>query len=228
MVEDGKTDNLMFKNFKTGLTGIRKQAVIIPTPEEYKLLCNAVIEDPRLAYARDVWALGGSTGLRFSDIISLSKDNIRKEKGRQYLLVNIQKTLESQHRIPLNDVAKSVIERYPEGIKKISNQKLNQAIHDLFKHLEVNRIESKLKKYGNEVVAEKKPKYKFLTIHSARRFFVSFCVNDGKMGLGYVMAFTAHKNINSIDPYVQKGYGEEDKMRELFSGIVNKVSSEKE
>ena len=35
------------------------------------------------------------------------------------------------------------------------------------------------------------------------------------------MAFTAHKNINSIDPYVQKGYGEVDKMRDLFSGIIN-------
>jgi hypothetical protein len=77
-----------------------------------------------------------------------------------------------------------------------------------------------LKKFGAEVITERKPKYKFLTIHSSRRFFISFSVNEGKMGLGNVMAFTAHKNINSIDPYVQKGYGDEDKMRELFSKII--------
>jgi hypothetical protein len=98
----------------------------------------------------------------------------------------------------------------------------NKAVHDLFKHLGVNSIETKLKKYGADVIADRQPKYKFLTIHSSRRFFISFCVNEGKLGLGNVMGFTAHKNINSIDPYVQKGYGEEDKMRELFSGIIEK------
>lgn len=221
MVQDGKTDNLLFKDFKTGVTGIRKQSVIIPTLEEFKHLCNAKIEDPRLSFARDVWVAGASTGLRFEDLINIKKENIRQEKGKLYIVTDIRKTVEAQHRIPLNAVAKSIFERYPEGMKKKSNQKLDKAVHDLFEHLGVNSIETRLKKYGAEVVTERLPKYKFIAIHSSRRFFISFCVNDGKMGLGYVMAFTAHKNINSIDPYVQKGYGEEDKMRDLFSGIID-------
>jgi hypothetical protein len=57
------------------------------------------------------------------------------------------------------------------------------------------------------------------------KFDYKLFYNEGKMGLGNVMAFTVHKNINSIDPYVQKGYGDEDKMRELFAGIIHKDDS---
>jgi integrase len=166
-----------------------------------------------------------STGLRFSDIINIKAENVRKGKGKFYIIPDIQKTVEAQHRIPLNEVAQSILFKYPQGMKKISNQKLNKALHDLFKFFKFDSIETKLKKYGADVITERKPKYKFLTIHSSRRFFISFCVNEGKMGLGNVMGFTAHKNIASIDPYVQKGYGDEDKMRELFSGIIDKGDS---
>jgi integrase len=221
MVEDGKTVNLLFKQFRTGVTGIRKHSVIIPTIEEFKTICNAKIDDQRLSYARDIWILAASTGLRFSDTIKINKNNVQIEKGKNYIITNIQKTVEAQHRIPLNNVGLHILTKYPQGMRKISNQKINKALYDLFKSLKINTIVTRLKKYGAEVVEDTGPKYKFLTFHSSRRFFISFCVNDGKIGLGNVMAFTAHKNVNSIDTYIQKGYGEEDKMRNLFKGIID-------
>ena len=115
MYEDKKNEYQMFRQFKTGIAGPKKQSIIIPTMDEFKKLCNETIDDPRLDYARDLFVLGCSTGLRFSDIIRLTNDNIRNIEGKQFIITNIEKTEEEQVRIPVNDVSQHILQKHPEG-----------------------------------------------------------------------------------------------------------------
>jgi integrase len=223
MLEDKKNEYEMFRQFHTGLTGPKNKNIIIPTDEEFRMLCNKQIEDSRLDFARDIFAIGCSTGLRFSDAIRLTKDNRRVIGKNEYIMTNIEKTEQEQVMIPLNEVSKFFLSKHPDGIKKISNQKLNKALHDLFVFLEFNTIETTLAKYGKEIVATKEPKHKLMSMHSSRRFFISKCVNDGQISLGNVMDWSAHSG-KSIFDYVQRGFDGETQMKKLYSGILIKSS----
>jgi len=226
MVEEKKNDYVMFREFHTGLRGPKKKNVIIPTETEFKLLCNKKLTDPRLDFARDIFVLGCSTGLRFSDAIRLNEDNLRTIGKNHYIVTNIEKTEEEQIFIPLNEVSKFILAKHPDGIKKISNQKLNKALHDLFEELEFNTPEVRMEKYGKETIAKKEPKHKLMTMHSSRRFFISRCINDGQISLGNVMAWSSHTG-KSVFDYIQKGVAGEDQMQKLYSGILRKPSVRK-
>jgi hypothetical protein len=40
MMEDGTTEKLLFKQFRTGFTGILKHSASIPTIEAFRIICK--------------------------------------------------------------------------------------------------------------------------------------------------------------------------------------------
>lgn len=154
----------------------------------------------KLAQVRDVFCLGCFTGLRFSDLRGLKPENIKKD----YILINTFKTKETLT-VPLSSFAKSIIEKYlnrPGFLHIISNQKMNDYIKELCKLAGIDQDLTLTKFRGNERLEYVKPKYEFVSTHTARRTFVTLSLEQG-MRPEIVMQITAHKDYKTFKKYIK-------------------------
>ena len=223
MVNEGKNDNEIFRKFRSGLTDKRKHNVIIPTEEEFYTLVTTPIKDRRLDFARNLFVLGCTTGLRYSDVIRLSGDNIKTLNGKKYVEMNIVKTSDYL-RIPLNDIAEDILNKNNFVLKHLTNQKLNKALHDLFKFLGFNSVETVTERYGSKTKEIRKPKYELMTMHDSRRYFLSVCVNTAGVSSSNVMKWSGHKNLQTLQRYIQQGMNQEEQMRKVFGSRKFKLA----
>lgn len=223
MVNEGKNENEIFEKFKSGLKDDRKHIINIPFEEEFDKLVTTNIPDPRLDYARDLFLLGCTTGLRYSDVIRLSGDKIKIRNGNKYIETNVQKTGDFLS-IPLNNLAEDILHKNGFHLKSLTNQKLNKALHDLFKYLGFNSMEIVTERYGSRTVAISKRKYEIMTMHDSRRFFLSVCMNTAGVSPANVMEWSGHKNLTTLQRYIKKGMHQEDQMKKLFDGSLLRLA----
>jgi integrase len=232
---EGVNKYIEFLTFKTGLTGVSKQLKLIPTEKEFHRLCNETITNPRWDRARDLYVIGCATGLRYSDLIRLNESNIIPIGKYKYIETNIEKTEEEEHMIPLNAVAEKFINKQfqqhkeKNAIRYISNWKLNKFLHELFADLGFTNIVKPPKKYGTETKRDPVLRSKAMCFHSSRRFFISLCVNSLKhrVSLGATMEWSGHKNLKTVQRYINKGFDQELEMRMLFNQFIPKKPQRK-
>jgi site-specific recombinase XerD len=191
---NGLTNNAKFKNFKkptndtTIVTLTKEQLDII-----YYLDLKAI---PRLDRARDLFILGCSTGLRYSDYSSVKLANVKGD----FLVISTEKT-DIQVRIPLNDYSRSIINKYPNGLPTLSNVNLNKYLKEVgikakfFEEHEVTTYR------GGRKEKFFQPLYQLLTSHCARRTFATQSLARGMM-MHDVMRVTGHKDVRSFMRYV--------------------------
>lgn len=223
-IENGKRINNYeyFKTFKTNLTTPTNQTIIIPTEKEFKLLVRKRITNPLLDRARDWFVIGCSTGLRYGDIKRLTPSQLKKVNGVMCIVTDNEKTGEPDNVIPLNKISekfikKQFVQNKNKGIKYLSNWKLNENLHLLFKDLQFNSPETILQKYPNQKTKRlTMPKWEAMSQHCSRKFFISRCINSGFISLGATMSWSSHKNLKVIQRYIYKGFDQAEQMRKLF------------
>jgi len=138
----------------------------------------------RLERVRDSFLIGCYTGLRYSDFIRISPQNIIEEDGVGYLQITTNKT-NTEVVIPLFSKLKYLLEKYDfYSPKPISNQKMNAYIKELCKLAGLNGLILLRKNIGGQRRDIIKEKYKFISTHTARR---SFATNF------YELGFTAYE-----------------------------------
>jgi site-specific recombinase XerD len=103
---------------------------------------------------------------------------------------------------PLYEVSQKILMKY-EGIPpKLSNQKLNDYLKELFRELKMNRpvIEQIVK--AKVVHREVLPLYSVISSHTARRTFITLCLQKG-MPIQDVMKMSGHSDYKSMLPYMR-------------------------
>ena len=187
----------VFKKFK-----IKEDKVDIVTLNEEEL--NRIYKldlskNNRLERARDLFVFGCYTGGRFADLVKIEWSDIKE--GVWYL--RVQKTKDIVE-IPLNDLAKSIIERYknePSPLPRISNQKLNVYIKEVCQLSEINSQVRIVQYKGSKEVSQEKQKYEFISAHTARRTFITQSLLRG-MKAEIVMSISGHKNFKTFKKYL--------------------------
>lgn len=91
------------------------------TLDEIKYLMSLKITDKRIDSIRDLFCLQSTTGLSYSDMASLTKDDIQDG-----VIVKRRKKTDIQFVIPVLPIAKKILEKYDYQLPIISNQKYNQ------------------------------------------------------------------------------------------------------
>jgi len=197
--ERGYHKNLEFKKFKSLQNTIE---VIYLTMDELMTLYEFTFDSKRLEHVRDFYCFGCFTGLRFSDIKQLKSSNVYND----HLLLNIQKTKTIDHKIPLNDFAKTILEKYRDTLydplPKISGQKFNQYIKECCKEAEINTPINTTRYIGNKRVDKVQPKHKLITSHTARKTFVTNSLILGMKEM-VIKNITGHKDEASFKRYVE-------------------------
>jgi site-specific recombinase XerD len=84
----------------------------------------------KLERVRDLFILGCSTGLRISNYSKIRKQDIINES----IQVRDEKNKDKNLSIPLNDYSKYILEKYDFQLPKISTQKFNEYIKEVFIH----------------------------------------------------------------------------------------------
>jgi integrase/acyl carrier protein len=123
-----------FANFKMSFETIERNYL---TQDELHVLYNKKFGSERLDKVRDTFIFSCYTGLSFSDICDLTKDNIKQGiDGNLWIMSKRHKT-GIPFKVRLLDIPISIMEKY-EGLQKdnkilpvISNQKMNSYLHEI-------------------------------------------------------------------------------------------------
>lgn len=101
------------------------------TLEELRTIRNKQIHIERLAKVRDMFIFECYTGLAFTDMANLKRENfVADAKGNQWIVKARQKT-RIQSTIPLLPVAKEILTKYEGELPTLTNQKYNGYLKEL-------------------------------------------------------------------------------------------------
>lgn len=158
------------------------------TQEEVKKLINAHFDNDSLDKVRDIFLFTCYSGLRFSDAMDLTIEQIRKE-GDSYFIYREQIKTGVSINIPLTPVATNIIEKYNNVSRKvtgkilpyISNQKLNLYLKTL---------------------ADLAGIKKNLTHHIARHTYATFLLNRN-VPIEIVSGLLGHKSLRTTQVYAK-------------------------
>lgn len=191
------TTNTSYKSFKGKSEKIE---VIYLTENELMTLYNLQIDDDRLKRVRDTFVFQCFTGVRYSDIQNLTRDDIR---GATWT-VRTQKTHQIIE-IPLSSYPISILAKYsddPQPLPVISNQKMNTYLKELLKFAKIDEPVKVVKYKGSERIETTYKKYEVVGTHTARRTFISLSLQKG-MKPDVIMAITGHTTYKMMQKYLK-------------------------
>jgi integrase len=157
-----------------------------------------------LKHVRDVFCFCCFTGLRYSDVAKLRRNDIFQE----HIRVVTQKTNESLI-IELNDYSREILKQYENtkfknslALPVISNVKMNLYLKEAGKIIKLVTPQRIVYFRGNNRIEKVYSKYELLTTHCARRTFV---VNALRIGIPaeVIMKWTGHSDHKSMKPYMK-------------------------
>jgi integrase len=169
------------------------------TPDEIGQIYTLDLgERPDLAPARNLFVLGCLTGLRFSDFSSL-----RPEDLQQDMLHKKQEKSVHWVVIPLRKEAKAIFtDQFRDDIPRICNSEFNQKIKEIGKLAGIDQPIKFSYRKANRMIDVKRPKFAWITSHTARR---SFCTNEFLAGtpVYLIMKISGHKREKDFYRYIR-------------------------
>lgn len=170
--------------------------------------CN--LEFDYLDNARDWFVIGLRTGLRVSDLLKLTKENI---EDNDFICLTTIKT-EFPVIIPIHEQVKTILEkRNGEFPRQISDQKFNKYIKIVSEKSgltqkvngarmdEIEVSENNKKKKIHRKVHKKYPKFELVTSHTCRRTFATNLY--GKLDTLTIMKITGHSTEKQFLSYIK-------------------------
>lgn len=171
--DNDRTANNPFKKYKVEECTYGTPFYI--TIEERNKLYNANFSrHPRLARQRDIFVFQCVVGCRVSDLWAMTKDNVI-DGFLQYVPRKTKEGKPVTVRVPLNSVAKEILNRYKdyEGDSLFpftSQQHYNKDIKTMLFGARINRVVTVLNPTTGE--SEQRPIYEVASSHMARRCFI--------------------------------------------------------
>ena len=177
------------KRFKTDEIALTKEQV----DEIYEFDLK---QNEKLIKIRDLFILGCASGLRFSNYSKIKKNDV---VDGFINIIDVKDKTKSLS-IPLNRYSKEILEKYDYKLPKISNQKFNDYLKELFEAMKYNNIIKKTMRYGNDIIETESTFSDRISSHTARRSFITIMKNEGVPDK-VIMSYTGHKSIEVFNNY---------------------------
>jgi integrase/recombinase XerD len=164
--------------------------------------------NPSLSKVKDLFVFACYTGMRFSDILDLQTNQIRKNGDSSFIYREQNKTGESIN-IPLIKEAIEIISKYKNTTEsKVTNR--------VFPSISNQKINEYLKVIANFVGIEKK-----LTFHIARHTCATLLLNNG-VALDEVSKLLGHSSLRTTQLYAKmQNKTIENSVIKAFNNIIN-------
>lgn len=173
--------------------------------EEIEKVMTVHIDKPGVDFVRDMFIFGVFTGLSYSDIKNLRKEQVLSDSaGNQWIGIKRQKT-GTESIVPLLDIPKEIIRKY-EGTGERGK---------VFKMLCMNVVCRYTKEIGKLCKLDKK-----LTFHMSRHSFgTTVCLSQG-VPIETLSQMMGHRNIRTTQIYAEiTGAKIEEDMQQLSEKI---------
>lgn len=155
-------------------------------------------EHAHLCKYRDLFILACLTGFRFSDFSELQASELRKG-----MLHVVQKKTCSVVIVPLREDARVIlIDKYQMQLPKVSMVNFNYCVKEVARIAGLKQPIMITHRKGNKIVEETRPKYAWISSHTARR---SFCTNEYLAGTpaDLIMTVSGHKSEKAFRRYIK-------------------------
>ncbi|WP_241280329.1 tyrosine-type recombinase/integrase [Chryseobacterium cucumeris] len=205
------TFNNEFINFKKP-PKFQTDEIALNMEQVTKIYEHDFSQNKRLERVRDLFVVGCTTGMRFGNYSRISKNDIQDD----FIRVTDLKSKSKKLAIPLNSISKEILEKYDYDLPKITNQKMNKYIKEVFQLLEFDDEIKKTMKYGDELIENSTEFWKRISSHTARRSFITIMKNK-RVPDKVIMSYTGHTSLEVFNAYYRPS--EEDKvnyMNEVF------------
>lgn len=167
--------------------------------DELNAIDSLVMLPKSLDKVRDMFLIASDTGLRYSDVIRLTTENITEEG---LIKIQTQKTGKTIY-APMTPRVKRIFEKYDYKLPKpISNQRYNQFIKDIARMAGITAPVTRTRTIRGVLTTTTVPKYQRVSSHTARR---SFATNAYIAGLPTfsIMKITGHKTEEAFLRYIR-------------------------
>lgn len=191
--------NLSFKSKRFRVMSEDVENIYLDENEIKEMYNLDLTKNERLEKVRDLFIVGCYTGLRFGDLSTISKSNIKGNRLHFKVLKTAKPLV-----IPLNLTVMNILEKYKGNFPKaISNQKMNIYLKEIGKLVKIlnNKTEISITKGGLTVIENKK-KYEVISCHTARRSFATNCYLNRVPSIS-IMKITGHKTESSFMKYIK-------------------------
>lgn len=196
--EEGLHENMIYKGRKFKKPVENAESIYL-TEDELRRIRISIMPTPCLENVKDIFLLACYTGVRSQDYHKLHHDNIINEGTM--LKVRTEKT-DEEVIVPIHPIAKAILDKYNGVPRIISNQKFNKYIKEVCRIVGITDLVSIKRTCGGKKIVFKKPKYEFVSSHTARR---SFSTNAYKAGVPTlaIMAITGHRTEKVFLRYIK-------------------------
>lgn len=148
---------------------------------------------------RDLFLIGCDTGLRFSDLSRLKKDNINSDNT---ISITTQKTVKKVV-VPITPRVRNIFEKYDYKLPRvISNQKFNQFLKEIARYAEIKEPVIITKTVKGMLVTRTVSKWELVTSHTARRSFATNAFLNDVPALA-IMQITGHRTESAFMKYIR-------------------------
>jgi len=164
--------------------------------------------------ARDIFLIGVWTAQRVSDYNNIQPEDIRKETIRSWdedgnlsertvrTIHIVQQKTGKKVVIPCNKALRTILDKYPDGLPHLSEQKINKYLKDIGEMCEFfDSVEVRNTK-GGTLQTETFKKYELMHTHTARRTGATLMFLSG-MNVYDICKITGHSNIKTLERYIK-------------------------
>ena len=195
--EQGYNNHFDYKKKAFKMLREEPEIIFLTYEELMKLYKHKFVED-HLDRVRDVFCFGCFTGMRFSDISVLTRENIHKDK----IVFRITKT-DQVNSLPLNSYTRAILKKYSADEKPlpvISEQKTNENLKTMADKVKLIRNIKITHFKGGERIVTVTPLKDLITFHVSKKTFMTNFLSRGG-SLETAMAITGNKDYRTARRY---------------------------
>lgn len=221
LVEEGKENSTIKHNHIKNIKNIAKEAkqngipvsddiasftwkatrkqTFVPTKEEIEAIYRIEGLSGMRQHIKDSFILACDTGMRDSDLRTIQKEFVYKQKDQWFLRISTEKT-GLDYSIPLSDRAFQILKKYEFEIPVYSQKSYNKEIKIIVRPV-INGDFIKIKLSGPTKHRIPTPRYKMFSTHTGRRFFGRNWIDSGK-SIYILMLIFGHSTIETTLKYI--------------------------
>ena len=158
---------------------------------------------------KDIFLFQCSVGCRYGDIQHFKINHFEFDVELKKFQWIQQKTKKYSH-VPENYINGEIFRKYSRGKKlsqqlfpNLSIQKFNKTLKLVIKDVGFNRVITRPKKVGSELVdTEEKMLWEVISSHSGRRTFIKNLIDMGTMDYKSIMKLSGHSTFSEFERYI--------------------------
>lgn len=159
---------------------------------------------------RDIFVVSCLTGMRWSDLISLNKEQHIKHYTQGIAITKKAEKTDDEFTVFLNSISLGILEKYDYNLNRLTNPAFNRILKEFLKSTGLFNDETKFKEDKNRL-----KRWEIISIHRGRDTFITMLIEEN-VPLNVIMKYTGHKQLSTLERYIDRNKKVDNFMNIIF------------